>query len=115
MKEERPVIAYLGGYCCYMILKEIKCDTCKNNLTFSDNTDIEQNSLIKNLTKGSLGFPKDEITNIVLFEYIIFNKVLQSHEEFLKIHNKKIFLSKISLDYIKSNNTIIKISAMYYL
>lgn len=106
VKEEMPVIAYLGGYCCYILLKKSKCDICKENLTFKDDLQIDDNhTLIKNLTRGCLKFPKDYISNIVLYEYIIFNKILEnSEEDFLAIHNKKTFLATTTLEYLKNNN-----------
>ena len=34
-----PVILYFAGYCCYEVLKKIKCNSCKNLISRRDNVE----------------------------------------------------------------------------
>lgn len=97
-----PVITYLGGYCSYIVTKRLKCELCKLNLVCSKNLLVEDSySLIKNLSRGGLLFPKETVSHIVLLEYIIFNKLLEHYEEeFLTVLNKRLFLCRLVLQYI---------------
>ena len=36
-REVLPVIVYLAGYCCYVVFKKIKYDSCKDLISGSDN------------------------------------------------------------------------------
>nr|CAH7731460.1 unnamed protein product [Callosobruchus chinensis] len=98
---EMPVITYLAGYCCYKILRKIKCDICKLELVYDDDLVVEENyNLISSLNRGGLLFPKDIVIRIVLICYIIFNKILANHEdEFLSTHYKRDCLIDIFLKY----------------
>nr|CAH7769842.1 unnamed protein product [Callosobruchus chinensis] len=108
VNDEMPVITYLAGYCCFSVLKKVKCDKCQQNLTYTDGFHVEdKHVLIKDLSRGSLKFPKDEVINIVLMQYIIFNKILENFEEaFLNITNKKQTLTQLILNFLKKNNYI---------
>lgn len=101
---EMPVVTYLGGYCCYVALRKVRCDTCKNIIVFSDELIVEDSyDLIRNLNRGCLLFPKEQVVNLVSICYIIFNKILQDcEEEFLSLYAKRNFLCR----YILCHNSV---------
>ena len=47
------VLTYLGGYCSYSVIKNIKCEHCKDIIDSDINLD-ENYNLIKNLDRGGL-------------------------------------------------------------
>jgi hypothetical protein len=98
---EMPVITYLAGYCCYKILRKIKCEFCKSGLVYDQQLIVEENyNLIKNLNRGGLSFPVDIAVRVVLISYVLFNKLLESHEDtFLSIGNKKNFVINLVFNY----------------
>lgn len=103
---DMTVITYLAGYCCYITLKKIKCEICKENIIYNDDEFIVQDNfiLIKNLSRGKLLYPQDIIVQIVLYTYIIFNKILDEFEEtFLTVHKKRAFLTQFILKFIVDN------------
>lgn len=103
--DDLPVITYLAGYCCYITQKKIKCEVCKDKLIYKDEFVIEDNfNLIKSLSRGKLLYPKEAIVQIVLYAYIIFNKILKDFEEtFLSVHNKRTFLTRYILKFLLEN------------
>ena len=86
-------------------LKKIKCEVCKENIIYNDEFIVEDNfTLIKSLSRGKLLYPRDVIVRIVLYAYIIFNKILNDFEEtFLIVHNKRAFLTKYILKFLSDN------------
>uniref|UniRef100_A0A1B6CRV3 THAP-type domain-containing protein n=1 Tax=Clastoptera arizonana TaxID=38151 RepID=A0A1B6CRV3_9HEMI len=106
VRDEMQVITYLAGYCCYVTLKKLKCEVCKNTLVLQDELVVEDKySLIRNLSRGCLLYPQEEVINVVLYSYILFNKLLEENEEeFLNIYNKKSFLIKLFCKYVKDND-----------
>lgn len=96
------VITYLGGYCSYIVTKKLKCEFCKLNLVCSEDLLVEDSySLIRNLSRGGLSYPKESVSHLVMLEYIIFTKLLKHHEEqFLTILNKRMLLCGLVLKYI---------------
>lgn len=74
-----PVITYLAGYCCYVVIKKLKCEFCKDKLVLSDELVVEDSySLIRNLSRGGLLYPHENVVKMVLFSYILFNKLLDN-------------------------------------
>lgn len=102
VRDEMPVVTYLAGYCCYITLRKIQCNLCKQNLVFDHELAVEDNYvLIENLSRGKLFFPQDFVVQIVLCSYIIFNKIIfEFEDDFLSIHNKRQFLSQYILKFI---------------
>ena len=39
-REGLPDILYLAGYCCYVVFKKIKCNSCKNLISEKDMEEI---------------------------------------------------------------------------
>lgn len=106
LRDDMPVITYLAGYCCYITLRKIQCEICKQNLVYNEELAVEDNyTLIKNLSRGKLLFPQNSVVQIVLYSYIIFNKILSEFEEdFLGVYNKRQFLSQYILKFISEND-----------
>lgn len=69
---------------------------------YGDELVVEDNySLIQNLSRGGLLYPHDSVVNLVLYHYIIFNKLLEHFEEqFLNVYNKRNFVSQLVLKYL---------------
>ena len=62
-----PVITYVAGYCSYSINKKVMCDECRERIvsTVGDESKVE-NSLIKDISRGSLFYPSSDIPRIAL-------------------------------------------------
>lgn len=101
IQHEIAVITYLAGYCCYKIVRKLKCEFCKAELVYDEQMIVEEHfHLIQNLNRGGLSFPKDTVVRVVLISYILFNKLLQNYEdEFLKIHDKRDFILNLIFNY----------------
>ena len=71
-----PVIQYLTGYCCYVVFKKIKCNSCKDLISGRDNVEEipEINSYFQGINRGSLLYPNDTTTNFVLYNHIVIDK-----------------------------------------
>lgn len=108
IRSEMPVITYLGGYCCYIVLKKINCEVCKQNFTLNEPCIVEDSyNLIQSLSRGSLLYPREQIVDIVLVSYIIFKKVIDEFEDtFLDIYNKKSFLCQLLLNYLSKHKLL---------
>ena len=63
-REVLPVIIYFAGYCCYAVLKKIKCNNCKCLISGWDNVEekAEINSYFQN-NRGSLLYSNNTTTN----------------------------------------------------
>ena len=73
-----PVITYLAGYCCYAVWKKMKCTICKELITCNDVENLPDNNLyIKGVSRGSLLYPEESVVNIVMYNYIVINKLTQ--------------------------------------
>ncbi|XP_055928711.1 uncharacterized protein LOC129959843 [Argiope bruennichi] len=73
-----PVLVYLGGYCVHTVLKKLKCSICKKFLTNEKELDCST-SLIQNLSRGKLLYPKKCIVNYLAAE-IIFNSLVNEEQ-----------------------------------
>jgi hypothetical protein len=62
---------------------------------------LEDNySLIKNLTRGSLLYPKENVIDLVMLQYILFTKLIKNYEEqFFNVYNKRAFFVKLVQKY----------------
>ena len=78
-----PVIAYIGGHCCYSIKKKSKCEECKLRIVSSDRDDASFHySLIKGISRENLLYPNADILHIGLMSYILIQKIA-CFDEFL--------------------------------
>lgn len=110
IEHELPVITYLAGYCCYVAVKKIKCDFCKQKLVLEQELVVKDNySIIINLSRGGLLFPREKVVEMVSCIYIIFNKLLQGYEaDFLNVHNKRGFVTHFVLNYFSKNGFLLE-------
>lgn len=103
IESDIPVLTYITGYCCYSIIKKIKCNDCKEFLTVDREMACESSQrLIFQRDRGGLRFPRKSALLIVMYSFVILQKLL-GNETFLKLKNQratacKIILKKI-LDY----------------
>nr|CAH7764584.1 unnamed protein product [Callosobruchus chinensis] len=108
VEQEMPVVTYLAGYCCFITSRKLKCQSCNEILVLPEEFVIEDNfSLIHNLNRGSLFFPQQSVTSIVLHAYVLFNVILRDHEDdFLAVFNKRSFLINFILEHLDENKLI---------
>lgn len=93
-KEVLPVIVYLAGYCYYAGFKKMKCNYCKDLVTCSNKNDMpESHNYIDGISRGSLMHPDPIITHIVMYSYIVINKMAQdpqfheiTHQRIVQLH-----------------------------
>ena len=65
-REVLSVIKYLAGYCCYVVFKKIKCNSCKDFISGRDNMeDVPEIKLFGGINRGSLFYPNDTNRNFV--------------------------------------------------
>ncbi|XP_064093175.1 uncharacterized protein LOC135205849 [Macrobrachium nipponense] len=74
-----PIITYLAGYCCYSVYKKGKCNSCKEMITGEHDEEIfpKNHRYLSGISTGSLLYPHDTAANIVMYCYIIINKLTQ--------------------------------------
>ena len=77
--EVLPVILYLAGYCCYVVSKKIKCNSCKDLISGRDNVEEipEINSYFRGINRGSLLYPNNTTTNFVTYNYVVIDKLIK--------------------------------------
>ena len=73
-----PVIAYIAGYCCYKINNKLQCSECKDILCINNECGIVNDKLdyVTGISRGSLLYPRETTMNIVMYSYIVTNKLL---------------------------------------
>ncbi|XP_035233690.1 uncharacterized protein LOC118205512 [Stegodyphus dumicola] len=98
-----PVLTYLGGYCCHAVLKKVKCCTCKQNITINSTVNHDQTyDLIKNLDRGGLRWPKPFIVNIIMYNYLIVNKLCsEEYEDFLLEQNQRKIVANLTFKILE--------------
>lgn len=101
IKDVLPLITYLGGYCSYITLKNLKCEICKQKLVYDEQFIVEDNfDLINKLNRGGLLYPQEHVVNVVSVTYIIFNMLINEFEDiFLETYNKRSLMLHLMLEY----------------
>lgn len=87
-----PVIAYTAGYCVRHVLIMYKCDYCKKSLASDEETVVfdEDYSYLKNIDRGGLCYPQENIVNIVYINYLIVQLLSTKFEnDFVKEPNQR--------------------------
>ncbi len=100
-KEFLPVVTYLAGYCCYAVYKKLKCNFCKDLITCKESEDTflpDNHNYIQGISRGSLMYPNNCTTNIVLYNYILITK-LTKHNFFHHSVNQRNLAMDISCLY----------------
>ena len=79
-REVLLVILYLASYCCCVVFKKIKCNSCKVLITGRDNVEEipEINSYFQWINRGSLFYPNDTTTNFVIYNYVVIDKLIKT-------------------------------------
>lgn len=104
-----PLLTYIAGYCCRSVFKSNKCTNCKQMLTLDniddafDILDNDENSYILNCSRGGLCYPKSEILDVIIYSYIIVQKLISDTYEkrFLECENQRLVAIKLILFSIK--------------
>lgn len=106
-KDVLAVITYLAGYCCYAVCKKMKCLFCKDIVTCTDLADTlpENHSYIQGLSRGSLLYPDDITTNIVMYNYIIINK-LAKNPLFIHSMNQRNLATELTLNALAEDDAL---------
>lgn len=93
-----PVITYIGGYCAHSVIKKLNCVSCKENLILDNDLPDSKFSLTVALDRGGLKYPCDEIITIVIFNYIVVQKLLSpgTEKQFLSVQDHKHIACKLS-------------------
>ena len=107
-KEVLPVIVYLAGYYCYAVFKKTKCSYCKDLVTYNNNeNDMPENhNYIDGISRGSLMHPDPITTNIVMYTYIVVNKMAKD-AQFHKIPNQRLVASTITLNLLTDDEALL--------
>lgn len=98
-----PVIVYLAGYCSYAVVKKMKCNHCKDLVTCADGEIPDSHNYIDAVSRGSLMHPDAITTNVVMYNYIIINK-LTRHPHFLQTVNQRKVANKITLNALADDD-----------
>ena len=106
-KDILAVITYLAGYCCYAVSKKMKCLFCKDMITCTELADTlpENHSYIQGISRGSLLYPDDTTTNIVLYNYIIINK-LAKDPVFVHSINQRNLATELTLNALTDDDAL---------
>lgn len=96
LTDEIPIITYLAGYCCYVVRKKLKCNSCIE-LIVTDVVLEDSARLIQNLNRGGLVYPQKEIVDILCYNFVIVNKLTNDFEKsFMKCTNQRSLVIKIT-------------------
>ena len=73
------VMVYLAGYCCFAVLKKLKCNSCRSMITCSDTGEEipESHSYTDRISRWSLLHPASITASIIMYNYIVINKLLE--------------------------------------
>lgn len=100
-----PIIVYLAGYCCYAAFKKMKCNFCKDILTFSNDDMPESHSYTEEINRGALMHPDVVATNIVMYNYIVINKLTQN-SHFHQLTNQRTVATTITLKVLADHDAL---------
>lgn len=98
-KHDMEVVAYIAGYCAHSALKKLSCAFCSSVLVLeSRNIDVEGNTMIDNLSRGSLKFPQPCTVHMVLVTTLVVEKLTKGEnaKAFLASNNQRGIVSSIT-------------------
>ncbi|GBN61970.1 hypothetical protein AVEN_214160-1 [Araneus ventricosus] len=106
VREVLGPLTYIAGYCVFIVVKKLKCDACKSNLTVDKTIEIDENyGLIFKLDRGQLLCPTPNAVNAVVHNYIIIKKLCFDFEDdFIASENPRKIALKLSENYLNSEN-----------
>jgi len=95
-EEYLPVIAYIAGYVCFAINKNLKCIYCKSRMTCGcDDVPHTEASFINGISQGGLLIQSPEMVHIALISYLVITKICES-DEYQKCSSQRDFAVKLS-------------------
>ena len=86
-KKVLPIIIYLAVM---PFLKKMKCYSCKSLVSGKDDMLPDINSYFQGITRGSLLYPNDVTTNLVLYNYIVINKLVKNPSFLHSMNQRKL-------------------------
>ena len=91
------IIVYLVGYCCYAVFKKIKCNSCKNLISWRDNVEEipEMYSYFQGINRVSHLYPNDTTTNFVLHYYVVIGKLIKNNSFPHSVNQRKLVIHKM--------------------
>ena len=103
-----PIFIFVGGYCIHKIIKKQCCTSCLKIHIYDKNLDLHVHyNFVKNLDRGQLKFPKEHIVNVVLYNYVIINKLFSKFQaEFLKIQDHRKIVMSITTSILDENDLL---------
>ena len=103
--EDLPLIIYIAGYCCYSVIKKLKC-YCKDILVLYDLDDLPSAyDYLKSVDRGHLLYPSNISQTAVKQNLIIFNHLSQN-SSFLNTMNKRNILVNLTLESLVSEEGV---------
>ena len=108
--EGGTIIIYLAGYCCYAVFKKMKCYSCKSLVSRRDDMLPDINSYFHRINRGSLLYPNDVTTNLVLYNYIVINKLVKN-PSFLHSMNQRKLSMYITLDVLANDEFLFHVDS----
>jgi len=76
-----PVLTYVAGYCCFLVIKRLQCNDCKSRIT-NQVGDVHsiKNSLIVSISRGSLLYPSRIAVDMIVTTYLVVNKLADTKQ-----------------------------------
>ena len=109
-KEDLSIIIYLAGYCCYAVFKKMKCYSWKSLVSGRDDMLPDINSYFQGINRGSLLYPNDVTTNLLLCNYIVINKLVKN-PFFLHSMNQRKLSMYITLDVLANDELLFHVDS----
>ena len=103
-REVLPVILYLTGYCCLVVFKKLKCNSCKDLISERDNLEEipEINIYFRGINRSSLLYPNDTTANFVLYNNVVIDKLIKRHSFLHSVNQRKLAMHitlNVLIDY----------------
>lgn len=91
-----------------MQLKKNNCKHCKDLLTYNSDNDVlpENHEYVDGISRGSLMHPNPLITNMVMYNYIVIDKMAKD-EHFNKIGNQRFVGSTITYNKLADDEALL--------
>jgi hypothetical protein len=101
-----PVLAYIAGYCVFCIMRKLKCEECKKMLTVDKDLHFDSAfSYIMKLDRGQLLCPAPNVVNLILYNFLIIQKLCYSEEdEFLKVSSQRLLAVTLTEKLVDCEN-----------
>lgn len=110
-KNVLPVIVYVAGYCCYAVFKKMNCDCCKGMLTCNTENDVHENyKYIDGISRGYLMHPNPVVTNIVMYSYIVIDKMVQN-QSFHRTDNQRVVGSVVTYNKLADDEALLPVDS----